>query len=325
MWHTQPMSSVSGPRVKYQVGDRPTWQRGSAIVPWLLLASAMGIACTPPLAPAFGSGLAHVAASGAAGRDERAMFERLNRDRVANGRARLEWDPRLSDVARHHSADMRDHRFFEHESPRTGSVDNRLDAAAYPFLTARENLSEAPDVEQSEDGLLESPHHHENIMAEDITHVGIGIVEGGVRDPRNITVTQVFAQPVKAETPERALGGLLRRLDAERAASRRPPARRDARLMQLAAQQLAELDQMGSPQSVEQASRAIVAALDGRQAGSALLSVQLVPSSGKVAFPDVLLGAPTCSVGVAVRAVKAKQGRPALQVLLLVEQTNPKR
>jgi len=294
-------------------------------VPWLVLASALGTACTPPPAPAFGSGLAHVPASGATARDEQAMFERLNRDRVANRRARLHWDPRLSDVARHHSADMRDHHFFEHESPRTGSVDNRLDAAAYPFLTARENLSEAPDVQQSQDGLLQSPHHYENIMAEDVTHVGIGIVQGGVRDPRNITVTQVFAQPVQAETPERALAGLLKRLDAERAASRRPPARRDARLMQLAAQQLAELDQVGSSESVEKASRAIVAALDGRQTGSALLSVQVVPSSEKVAFPEVLLAAPTCSVGAAVRAVKAGHGRPALQVLLLVEQKNPKR
>jgi hypothetical protein len=35
---------------------------------------------------------------------------------------------------------------------RTSRVDNRLDAAAYPFLTARENLSEAPDDEQSQDG-----------------------------------------------------------------------------------------------------------------------------------------------------------------------------
>ena len=117
------------------------------------------------------------------------MFERLNRDRARKGRAPLHWDPRLSEVARHHSADMRDHGFFEHESPSTGSVDNRLDAAGYPFLTARENLSEAPDVEQSEDALLESPHHYENIMAEDVTHVGVGIVGGGVRDPRNITVT----------------------------------------------------------------------------------------------------------------------------------------
>jgi hypothetical protein len=146
-----------------------------------------------------------------------------------------------------------------------------------------------------------------------------------VQDPRNITVTQVFAQPAKAETPERALGTLLGRLDAERVASRQPPARRDARLMQLAVQQLAELDPVGSSESVEKAGRAIVAALDGRQAGSALLSVQVVPSSEKVAFPDALREAPTCSVGIAVRAVKAEHGRPALQVLLIVEQKAPNR
>ena len=125
---------------------------------------------------------------------ERGMFERLNRDRKAQGCRALRFDERLSDVARHHSADMRDHRFFEHESPRTGGVDNRLDAAGYLLPTARENLSEAPDIERSQDGLLKARPHHENIMSEDVTHVGIGIVEGGVVDPRNVAVTQVLAR-----------------------------------------------------------------------------------------------------------------------------------
>src|SRR6185295_14113766 len=117
---TQPMRSVSGAPAGYGVDFRPTWRRGSAIALWFVLASAVGTACTPAPAPAFGSGLARVPASGAAERGEHAMFERLNRDRAAQGRARLQWDARLSEVARHHSADMRDHGFFEHESPSTG-------------------------------------------------------------------------------------------------------------------------------------------------------------------------------------------------------------
>jgi uncharacterized protein YkwD len=285
----------------------------------LLLAS--GLACKPAPAPQFGSGLAHVPASDGVQRLERMMVERLNRDRKARGLPPLRFDARLSDIARHHSADMRDHHFFEHESPRTGSVDNRLDAAGYAFLTARENLSEAPDVERSQDGLLHSPPHYANIMSNDVTHVGIGIVQGGVVDANNLTVTQVFARPPDNETPERAERRALERLDRERATRRRPPAKRDGRLMQLAQKHLEDLDERTSPESVERAGQGIVSALEGKENGSVMVSAQVVPSSDQVGFPDALLDASKCQVGLAVRRAKGAQGRPALQVLLLARPT----
>lgn len=250
------------------------------------------------------------------------MVERLNRDRAAKGLAPLRFDPQLSEVARHHSADMRDHGFFEHDSPRTGGVDNRLDAAGYSFLTARENLSEAPDIERSQDGLLDSPPHYANIMAEDVTHVGVGIVEGGVHDRQNLTVTQVFARPLTTESSELALGQIFGRLKSERAASRRPPAQKDARLMQLAARHLSSLDEEGSPASVERAGRGIVEALDGKQAAKLLITTQRVPSSDQFVFPEQLREAAMCSVGLAVRRVRGEKGRPALQVLLLVHEAS---
>lgn len=247
------------------------------------------------------------------------MFERLNRDRKARGLSPLRFDERLSDVARHHSADMRDHSFFEHDSPRTGGVDQRLDAAGYAFVTARENLSEAPDIERSQDGLLNSPPHYANIMSEDVTHVGIGIVQGGVVDPRNLTVTQVFARPAENEAPETARSRLLARLDRERAERQRRPVKRDERLMALAAEQLQTLDESGSDQSVDRAGAQIVAALEkSKAAGSLMVSAQVVAASERVAFPDVLLDASECAVGLALRRVRAERGRPALQLLLLV-------
>lgn len=288
----------------------------------LVVAGAFGAGCRPAPAPAFGSGLARVPVSSAIHGQERAMVERLNRDRAAKGLGPLRLDPQLSEVARHHSADMRDHGFFEHDSPRTGSVDNRLDAAGYSFLTARENLSEAPDIERSQDGLLDSPPHYANIMADDVTHVGVGIVSGGVHDPRNLTVTQVFARPLSQESSERALGQLLGRLASERAASRRSPAQKNTRLMQLAARHLEALDEEGSPASVERASRGIVEALDGKQAAKLLISTQRVPSSDQFAFPDQLREAKACSVGLAVRRVSGEKGRPSLQVLLLVHEAS---
>lgn len=252
------------------------------------------------------------------------MVQRLNRDRKAQGLPALELDERLSEIARHHSADMRDGHFFAHESPHTGSVDNRLDAAGYAFVTVRENLSEAPDIERGEDGLLDSPPHYANIMSKDVTRIGIGIVEGGVVDPRNLTITQVFARPAETETPARAVRLSLQRLDRERAARGHAPARRDPRLTQLAEQHVPEIEPERGSESVDAASKKIVQALAG-QGTSLLITAQLVPSSEQVAFPDALLDAARCSVGLAMQRTTGEHGRPALKLLLLVRDDGAQR
>ena len=273
-------------------------------------------ACRSVPEPAFGSGLARVPASGALQRDERAMAERLNRDRAKQGLPPLRFDERLSDVARHHSADMRDNHFFEHDSERTGSVDNRLDAAGYLFLSARENLSEAPDIERAEDGLLDSPPHYANIMSSDVTHIGVGIVKGGA-DPNNLTITQVFAQPYQPEAPERAESEIFARLARERKSAGLGPVRRDAKLGALARRNIEILDAAGSQSSVERAGQSAAAELQGKQAARLVISTQIIPGSAQLSLPGLLLEAPACSVGLAVRRVKGDRGRPALQVFLL--------
>jgi uncharacterized protein YkwD len=304
------------------VGQGSTRRRKwSSVVLVLSLVSpaVLSPACKPAKAPTFNSGLARVPASRGIQRGERQMFERLNRDRAARGLPPLRFDERLSEVARHHSADMRDHHFFEHESPRTGGVDNRLDAAGYAFITARENLAEAADVERSQNGLLESPPHYENIMSTDVTHVGIGIVQGGVVDPSNLTVTQVFARPSENEAPEQATQRALDRLDRARQERRHKPARRASALQKVARDHLLDLDEQASSGSVERASQGVVAALSGPKAGRIMISVQRVPGSEQVAFPEALLDAPTCSVGLAMRRAPGENGRPALQLLLLAQ------
>jgi uncharacterized protein YkwD len=290
---------------------------GGIRVPAALGLLAFAAACSPAPAPTFGSGLSQVPASSSVHQQERAMFERLNRDRAKQGLGALRFDERLSEVARHHSADMRDHHFFEHHSPRTGGVDNRLDAAGYAFLNARENLSEAPDIERSQDGLLNSPPHYANIMSTDVTHVGIGIVPGGVVDTRNLTVTQVFARPSENEAPERATRRTLDRLDQERRERGHGPSKRSAQLTQLAQKHVAELDAETSSGSVERASQNIVEALKGPEGGSLMISAQVVPGSEQVAFPEALLEAKAVHVGLAMRRVQGEHGRPALQLLLL--------
>jgi len=144
------------------------------------------------------------------------MAERVNADRAAKGLPPLAYEPALAEVARFHASDMRTHRFFAHESPSSGSLDDRLAAAGFNASTARENLAEAPDVSQAQAGLLASPGHYANIMAGDITHIGVGIVQGGVADPDNLLFVQVFASPLGAQSTAEAVADVMQKINDAR-------------------------------------------------------------------------------------------------------------
>ncbi len=247
------------------------------------------------------------------------MFQRLNRDRGAQGLPPLSYDSRLADVARYHSADMRDNGFFEHDSPNSGSLEDRLDAAGYAFLAARENLSEAPDVEIGQDGLLRSPPHHANIMAADVTHVGIGIVPGGVHTAENLTITQVFAQPSKTESPAEAHAGMLKLIQATRRAAGLPPAQTSPLLEELAREHVAALAR--DPGALAAVADRVTEAVSQRReqdlAGVAVGAQRLADSSA-LQVPRSLLQDPQSIFGLAVEATQDERGRPRLQALLLV-------
>lgn len=251
------------------------------------------------------------------------MFRRLNRDRSERGLPPLRYEPRLADVGRAHSRDMRDNHFFEHESPNTGSLDERLNRAGYLFVTARENLAEAPDVQRAEDSLLASPGHFANIVARDTTHVGIGIVRGGVAAPENLTITQVFAKPARVESLPAAKRALVARLQRARKERGRGPALRDALLDELAEKHLPSLDAETSPSRLhsvgEVVSRAVTQA-KRNDLSAVLVGAQLLPDSDGFIPPDSLLTRPKARFGLAVRHVEGPKGRPMLQVLFVVGQ-----
>ena len=249
------------------------------------------------------------------------MFERLNRDRAAHGRPPLLYDERLADIGRSHSTDMRDHSFFDHVSPTWGNLENRVDRAGYHNLVTRENLAEGPDVETAEDSLLASPHHFENMMATDITHVGIGIVKGGVRDPRNLTITQVFARPSKDESPDAAKASVESTIVKSRKENGLTPAALNARLSAYAEEFLKpSLNDSGDPDV-----KAIGIAISKRLATDPIRGVQGVSVGGQVMVdssqfqtPSSLLKAGPRQYGIAVGQAHAPGKRPVIKVLIVV-------
>lgn len=149
---------------------------------------------------------------------ERTMGKLVNVERGHSGLAPLEYDDLLAEVARAHSRDMLQRRFFAHTNPDQESPGDRA-VRLHPELAARvgENihhvmitpgfdLSEKIGLEQitreAMESLMKSPGHRANILSPGYDHVGIGYAAS----EENVYITQVFGEEICLldTTPPRA-------------------------------------------------------------------------------------------------------------------------
>jgi len=251
------------------------------------------------------------------------MFERLNQDRRKEGLPPLEYDERLADVGRAHSEDMRVHQFFSHESPTYGTLDDRLDRAGYVAKVARENLAEAPDVDTAEDGLLKSPHHHENIMAKDIAKMGIGIVRGGVKAPENLLFTQEFSAPARSVSASDVTLTVLARIRSGRSEKGLGPMAENPVLKKIANDRISDLsDDLGQSSLDSIAENAIkdLGASPSSGLTGLVVGAARVYDGDDYDVPAGVLDGKARGVGVAVRDAHDERGRPAKKVLVVIGQ-----
>ncbi|MEX1363070.1 MAG: CAP domain-containing protein [Nannocystaceae bacterium] len=152
----------------------------------------------------------------------RANFLYLNEERRSRGLAELEWDAQAAAVAWGHSRDMHDNGFVGHVSPTTGDVTARLQRAGVSGAMIRENVARGYGPQGIHASLLASPGHRANMLARDVTHVGIGAVVGKPETdmdgaPRPVFVTQNFYKKPGAGAPTGDLAAGMRALvDARR-------------------------------------------------------------------------------------------------------------
>jgi len=133
---------------------------------------------------------------------EKQMWALVNRDRrdPANsaetaGRAPpLRWNEKLAAVARAHSRDMIEQRFFDHVDREGRTLSARINAAGIPWRALGENIAINGTVPGAEAAFMGEPrfqkNHRGNILNANYTDVGIGIVQG----PKgSLYITQDFA------------------------------------------------------------------------------------------------------------------------------------
>ena len=122
---------------------------------------------------------------------EQKMVNLLNQDRKNNGRTTLTLDPELCRIARIKSADMRDNRYFAHESPTYGRVGEMLKRFGYRYSAAGENIAHHANVDKAQAAFMSSQGHRANILSTAWTKVGVGIVQDA---NGYIYATQIFAK-----------------------------------------------------------------------------------------------------------------------------------
>jgi len=123
--------------------------------------------------------------------EEERLLQLINQVRGDAGLQPVVADVQICRVARSHSTDMGDSRFFSHISPRTGSPGDRLRAAGVEFRLSGENIALDQSVDGAHRAFMTSPGHRRNVLDADFSVVGIGIVSTG----RGLYVTQHFIRP----------------------------------------------------------------------------------------------------------------------------------
>ena len=139
------------------------------------------------------------------GKLEKQLAQMVNDARDDNGVRRLEYSDELAEVARAHSVEMRDKKYFAHESPTPNlrrPMDRYIAALNRTPRIVAENIYRAwgtqhqlgsADIEAAMKSFMNSPGHRENILLPSVTRLGIGIA---VDDTGNLWVTQMFEKPL---------------------------------------------------------------------------------------------------------------------------------
>jgi uncharacterized YkwD family protein/spore coat assembly protein SafA len=111
---------------------------------------------------------------------ESQVIQLVNQERAKYGLKPLKANWELSRVARIKSQDMRDRKYFSHDSPTYGSPFTMIKAFGISYRSAGENIAAgqttAWEVMQS---WMKSEGHRQNILNAGFTQIGVGYASGG--------------------------------------------------------------------------------------------------------------------------------------------------
>ncbi|MBD8070631.1 CAP domain-containing protein [Bacillus sp. PS06] len=110
---------------------------------------------------------------------EQEVVTLTNSERAKHGLKPLQIDLKVSEVARHKSADMKSNGYFSHTSPTYGSPFEMMKQFGVQYRAAGENIAMGQRSPQEVvTAWMNSEGHRKNILSSNFTHIGVGHVEG---------------------------------------------------------------------------------------------------------------------------------------------------
>ncbi|MEQ6376913.1 SafA/ExsA family spore coat assembly protein [Bacillaceae bacterium S4-13-58] len=111
---------------------------------------------------------------------EQQVIDLTNQERAQQGLPALKHDWQLSRVARYKSVDMRDKRYFSHDSPTYGSPFQMIKAFNISYTRAAENIAAGQQTAKDVvNAWMNSAGHRKNILDPNLTYIGVGYAKGG--------------------------------------------------------------------------------------------------------------------------------------------------
>jgi uncharacterized YkwD family protein/spore coat assembly protein SafA len=111
---------------------------------------------------------------------EQQVIKLVNTERAKAGLKPLKENWELSRVAEFKSQDMRDKKYFDHNSPTYGTPFQMMKSFGISYKTAGENIAAGQKTpEEVMKSWMNSPGHKANILNAGYTQIGVGYVTGG--------------------------------------------------------------------------------------------------------------------------------------------------
>jgi uncharacterized protein YkwD len=121
---------------------------------------------------------------------ERALFDAANRERAAKGLSPLRWDESLATAAREHAQLLAQRNILSHQLPGEPPLEDRARQAGARYSVIAENVADGATPEAIHIGWMHSAPHRENLLAPELTSVGIAVAAS---QERKITGRVLFA------------------------------------------------------------------------------------------------------------------------------------
>ncbi len=111
---------------------------------------------------------------------EQEVIRLVNAERAKQGLKPLTYDWELGRVAHYKSQDMRDNKYFAHNSPTYGTPFQMMKSFGISYRSAGENIARGQKTPQAVvNAWMNSSGHRANILNSSFTHIGVGYVADG--------------------------------------------------------------------------------------------------------------------------------------------------